>query len=125
MMTVMQRTRMEENQRRHRKVSAACRCRGRNDRLTGLKVADVASRRTENGNHCGPNAILYRTDPDNQDRSEGVERHEGGVDRPLLLDDAAVENCSAPRCFAGRRRLRASCQHYCQLSAIVVMVRVP
>jgi hypothetical protein len=36
--------------------------------------------------------VVVEQDPDDQHRSEGVNRHEGGVDRPFFLDDAAVEN---------------------------------
>src|SRR3984957_5652182 len=39
--------------------------------------------------------IIIEQNPDDENRSESVHRHEGGVDRPLLLDDAAVENDEA------------------------------
>ena len=38
------------------------------------------------GDLVGPN------DPADEDCGEGIEGHEGGVDRPFTLDNARVEN---------------------------------
>src|SRR5262249_13881875 len=36
--------------------------------------------------------VVIEQDPDDEHRSEGVYRHEGGVERPLLLYDPPIEN---------------------------------
>ena len=39
--------------------------------------------------------VVVEENPDDQNRGEGIHRHEGGVDRPFLLDDAAIQNHEA------------------------------
>ncbi len=86
---------LEENQGRHRKGERRhARCGRRDYRLAGGKYGRCRqARRAEEWKPLrAERHIIIEQNPDHQDRSERVDRHEGGVDRPFLLDDAAVEN---------------------------------
>ena len=54
-------------------------------------------------------------DPTNQNGGEGVEGHEHGVDGPLLLDDAGVEDAQPGYGLKGNERGR------CQLPSVVTL----